>query len=158
MEEKKRKGIAIKKKTLNKIISILLLLLLFTTLVSAENLKLIYYEQKISLEYNGWDKPEYTTWDCSNMSPEIEKYFETKLGFTCYLAYGYRRNDTGAINSAHVWNIVIIDKKIYEFESTNLKFEEISKHWIVSCITTGVYLQGVRQNTQTTLNNWEDLI
>jgi len=113
-------------------------------------------ENGIREEYNNWDDPQYVGWDCSNKSVECEKYFETKLNYSCFLVYGIRHKEDHDVG--HMWNLVEIDSTFYEFESTTLKFCKVSDRYNVQTMQEGDYINGIRQGKAQTIDNWEELI
>jgi len=118
----------------------ILIILCTTIIISADNIELFVIERKIQSYYNDWNED----WDCSDTSVECEKYFETH-GYTCYLVYGDRGLGTDEW-IGHMWNIVIIDGKPYEFESTTLHFMKVSDKYNIQTIQEGFYVNGIKYN------------
>jgi len=141
-------------------IVILLLFILFglTTVIYAEPMMQIAIEFNMQNHYNKWDDPIYDDWQCSECSVECEKYFETQLGYPCYLVYGHRCDETGKLLSAHMWNLVEINGKYFEFESTNLHFMKRSNEFHVVMVQYGFYVDGRCVNHSYDVENWENLI
>lgn len=135
----------------------MVVLLIIIAVVSAELIPPFYYQTQIQDKYKGWKSPEYLGWVCANKSVECEKYFETKLGLSCYLVYGRMNYPNGTIEAAHMWNIVIINDKPWEFESTCLQFQKMSDKYIVDCIQEGFYVNGVKYEKCQPLDNWESI-
>ena len=142
--------------TIKKVLIVSFVILLFIAVVSAENINLLIIEIQIQNHYSNWDKTEYKDWDCSETSVECEKYFETH-GYTCYLVYGDRTDKAGKMY-AHMWNIVIIDGKYYEFESTTLEFKDVSSEYNIHMIQEGFYVNSIKYNKCQPLDNWEDIL
>ena len=130
----------------------ILIILCTTIVVSADNIKLFVIEREIQSHYNNWNDD----WDCSETSVECEKYFETH-GYTCYLVYGDRTDKAGNMY-AHMWNIVIIDGKYCEFESTALEFKDVSSEYNIHMIQEGFYADGIKYNKCQSLEKWENIL
>lgn len=131
----------------------MLVILLLVILFAPSQLSNI--EDGIRKEYN-WDDPQYVGWDCSNKSVECEKYFETKLNYSCYLVYGIRHNDGHDVG--HMWNLVEIDGTLHEFESTTLRFCKISDRYTILTMQEGFYVNGTRYGIAQPLENWKELV
>ena len=135
-----------------KIIFVILVLLFgCSTIVYAEPILLSAYGINISNHFNGWDDNPYVihVHDCSDMSTEVEEYVETELGLDCLLIYGKKSNVT------HMWTLIQIDNKFYEFESTRLVFKTVSKGYDVFRVQHGFYKDGTRQDKCLDYKDWE---
>ena len=128
-----------------------------STIVLADDINLFIIETKTQVYYNNWDKPEYDGWNCDECSVECEKYFEDELGYGCYLVYGHKY-ETNNTRINHMWNIAVINGKLYEFESTCLSFQKTSEDYTIDLIQEGFYVNGVKYNKSQLLDNWENLL
>jgi len=129
-----------------------------TTIVLAEPIMLTSIEINIGEHFNNWQDDPYVihVHDCTEMASECEEYFETFYGWDCYFIYGHKEDDNGSITVAHKWNIVKINNKWYEFESTCLNFQKTSEKYIVDSIQHGFYVDGVKQNKTQNFDDWEN--
>ena len=69
------------------------------------------------------------------MSKDWERIFEDWFCIMTQVVYGSRWVDGNL--SAHCWLRLHKFNNIYEFESTSLRFKNISKHWNINDITKG---------------------
>jgi len=136
--------------------------LFFVTLSVCVTISLVNYvdlfiiELKIRDHLNNWEDNPYVRGkhDCSDMSLEVETFFETKTGYDCYLVYGYNKKT----NVGHMWNIVLINNHWYEFESTCLSFQKSSDDYIILDIQNGFFINGVKYEKCQPYKNWEEEI
>jgi len=139
-------------------VAILIAVVLSIAVVTnAEPLTLWMYSTDIQMHFNNWDDDPYVAsiHDCSDMSREVEEYVETQLNLSCFFVYGYREDSNGH-SSAHIWNMIEINNKFYEFESTSLVFKDVSEEYKIQTMQEGFYVDGVKYEKSQPCDNWED--
>lgn len=107
-----------------------------------------YIQASVQDEYQAWNSEVYNDWICHDKSIEIEEYMETKLGLDCYLVY----------SSNHVWNLIIINGRSYEFSATTLVFEKVSDSYQILDVRYGFYIDGEKMDYCYGVENWENLL
>ena len=129
-------------------------------IMCTEPLMLCMYSTNMQMYFNRWKHAPYvlSKHDCSDMSQEVEAYVETQLGLDCYFVYGHRNDCNGTVAGAHIWTLIKINNKFYEFDSTCLTFVPMSKKYMVDDVQQGFYVDGVKYEKCQKLDNWKDLI
>ncbi len=140
------------------VILAIIMLFGFVTVAYAEPIMLKAYEFNIKNHFNNWDDDPYVihVHDCSEMSVEVEQYVETILGFDCLFVYGYQYDDNGTVTTGHIWNIININNVWYEFESTSLRFKQVSNEFEVQDVQHGFYINGMKYDKSQEFEDWED--
>jgi len=152
--------IGLNRKEAYMLFSIPLVFFLVITLIAVSQINpVLESEENMIKEYfHNWEDNPYVAGvhDCSDMSKEVEKYWEVERGYNCHIIYGHHKN------KYHVWNIVNISGTWYEFESTCLSFQKTSEKYKIDYVIYGDYIDGSywehNESLQKLVHNWEDLL
>jgi len=144
------------RKEVNLILLVLITIGIGFMLVNANG---VFYQMflgsSLSMNYD-WKSEEYKDFDCGDIAIITEEYFENEYDIPCYFIYGSTKNNDSE-NTAHIWVILDIDGKWYEFEPRWYSFTSRLDEYSIDWVDQGFWVDGEKFDKVQQYDNWENL-
>ena len=117
-----------------------------------------YLALSLSMEYD-WYEGEYQDYDCVDRAVITEEYFENEYNIPVYMIYGHIpapwENESDAF--AHVWLVLDIGGRWYEFEPYWYSFTSRQDKYLVDGLDSGFWVDGEEFENPQPYDNWQNL-